>query len=139
MTIRCLNCGHQIDESGLDSSYRNGYEEDKPVWILDQAIRCSKCEIVMGRSLSNSPQQSMDWDFQRATSLDIVKDLTETELEKAQAKLVRYPSMARDLSSFLARRRPGDRTVRYNAANTSALAIIRGDGVLAVFISLIDL
>jgi hypothetical protein len=71
--------------------------------------------------------------------LDIVKYLTETELEKAQAKLVRYPSMARDLSSFLARRRPGDRTVRYNAANTSALAIIRGDGVLAVFISLIDL
>jgi hypothetical protein len=139
MTILCRNCGHEIDEGGLDASYRDGYEADKPVWILDQAIRCPHCEIVMGRSVSNRPQKSTDWDFQRATNLDIVKDLTDLEIEEAKAKLARYPFMTRELSSFLARRRPGDRTVRYNAVNTTALAIIRGDGVLAIFTSLVDL
>ncbi len=139
MTILCGNCGHEIDEAGLDVSYREGYEEDKPVWILDQAIRCTHCEIVMGRSVSNCPQKSEDWDFQRATDLDIIKDLTELEIEEAQAKLARYPYMTRELNSFLARRRRGDRIVRYNAVNKTALAIIRGDGVLAVFISLVDL
>jgi hypothetical protein len=93
----------------------------------------------MGRSVSNRPQKSEDWDFQRATDLGIVKDLTELEIEDAQAKLARYPLMTRDLRSFLARRRPGDRTVRYNVGKAAALAIIRGDGVLAVFTSLVDL
>ncbi len=139
MTILCRNCGHKIDEAGLDASYRDGYEADKPVWILDQAIRCPYCEIVMGRSVSNRPQKSMDWDFQRATDLDIVKDLTELEVAQAQAKLARYPYMTRELRSFLARRRPGDRIVRYNAVNKTALAIIRGNGVLAVFTTLVDL
>ena len=145
MTITCRNCGYEIDEAGLDASYRDGYEADKPVWILDQAIRCPHCEIVMGRSVSNNPQKSVDWDFQRATDLDIVKDLTELEIEEAQTKLARYPTMTRDLRVFLARRRPGDRIVRYNAANKTALAIIRrtgtvrSAGVLAVFTTLVDL
>lgn len=139
MTIICLNCGHQINEASLDSSYRDGYEADKPVWILDEAIRCANCEIVMGRSLSSDPDKAEAWDFHRASNLDIVKDLTETEVKEAASKIARYPSMARDLDQLLSRRKPEDRTVRYQAADKTGLAIIRGDGVLGVFSTLMDL
>ena len=139
MTIPCLNCGHDINESGIDSSYREGYEANKPVWILDQAIGCTNCEIVMGRSHSNDAQIATDWDFHRSSNLGIVKELTETEVEEARSKISRYVSMTKELSQLLSRRRATDRTVRYRAAGTTGLAIIRGDGVVGVFATMVDL
>jgi len=139
MTIQCLNCGGAIDASGVASAYRDGHEPDRPVWIRDDAAKCPQCEIGLGRTVSNDPDNQHDWGFHRATNLEIICDLTESDVEAAKSKLSRYPSMARELDTLLARRRKSDRTVRYNAAGKTGLAVIRRDGVLGVFSTLTDL
>jgi ribosomal protein S27E len=50
MSITCLNCRHELDESTISGSYRDGFDEHQAIWILDQVIRCTNCDLVMGRS-----------------------------------------------------------------------------------------
>lgn len=139
MSITCLNCGHELDESTISGSYRDGFDEHRAIWILDQVIRCTNCDLVMGRSLSNDQSASEPWDFYRATELKIIANLNEQDVEGVRARLKRYPLMLKDLDTLLDRRRPGDRTVRYNAGQTTGIAVIRHDGVLGVFVTLLSL
>ncbi|MEO1525881.1 MAG: hypothetical protein AAFX06_10615 [Planctomycetota bacterium] len=92
----------------------------------------------MGRTRSNDPDRERDWDFHRASDLEIVRDLNESDVDAAKSKLSRYPSMARELDALLARRTESDRTVRYKAAGKTGLAVIRRDAVLGVFQALAD-
>lgn len=139
MNKTCPNCGHNFDDAELDSTYREGFEQRNPTWILDQAIQCVSCEIVLGRSLSNDPTMASDWEFHHADSLANLGDVTEHELEDAKSKLKKYPAMCNQFVSFLARRKAGDRTIRYETGNKTALAIIRVNGVVATFSTLMDL
>lgn len=139
MSINCLNCSQELNEDAISGSHRDGFEEYQAIWILDQAIRCTNCDIVMGRSLSNDRSISKAWTFHRATELNILSDLQEEEVDKARARLKRYPLMLKEFETLLCRRRPNDRTVRYNAGRTTGIAVIRRDGVLGVFVTLLSL
>ena len=139
MTIQCPNCGGAIDDSGVASAYRDGHESDRPVWIRDDAIKCPHCDVGLGRSVSNATDHQLDWSFHRSSNLEIICDLTETDVETVKSKLTRYPSMARDLDVLLSRRRATDRTVRHKAAGKTGLAVIRHDAVLGVFLTQTDL
>ena len=102
MTIQCPNCGGSVDDSGVESAYRADHESHQPVWVIGDAVICTHCEIGLGRTRSNDPDHQRDWDFHRASNLEIGSDLTESDVDAAKSKLSRYPSMARELDAMLA-------------------------------------